>query len=331
MKKILSLLVLLACVLLYYLGQKSPYPPPLSRGSFDKSLGVDTFGKDFVFEKALDKEMGDLAHHLIEKRRQEWNKNAKNIIPLAIHHVWTGEGTMEDRLARGVQSVKIFHKDVPTFLWTRKEYEPLLETTLGPVWSDLPKELLPHVVSAVILLQYGGVVVDPAAECVQSIKPLLSFGDCILGFEPPSSRSHFKRRLLLSPGVIASTPAHPLIQAWLREMVRRAASKGAMRPKKFYRWVVKDALTSVVASQALESGRVLLVGPTYFCPIAPRNFNTFQEMVDGSLHRSTLKKVLQTLHIMPSLPYSDVTHETMFIHVHENNQKKGLETKKEAC
>lgn len=329
MKKVLllfSLFCATASLLFYRYHSQSEYPRPLSRNAFDASIGVDRFGKDFVFEKDLDKQIGELAHELISLRRKEWKEPIKRAIPLSIHQVWIGSETIPDDLARGAQLVKTFHKDIPYTLWTQKEYEPLLVEALGKSRENVPHELLKEVVSALIVLKHGGVVIDLKTECVQSIVPLLSLGDCIIGFNPPSAHSHFQRRLMLSPVVIAAAPAHPLIKEWLAEMLRRALIRKPIKQKKFHLWAVEESLTSVVASQGKTSGRPLLVGPTYFCPVAPSHIAEFQAGLDGYLHRSTLKKILQSLHILAAPPYSDVTHETIIVHI-----KKQLETKKEGC
>ena len=319
------------CILLYQ-NDTSRYPQALSRKSFDNSLGVNYLGKEFVFEKDLDREMGDIAHKLIEMRRQEWVDKAKSRIPLILHQVWVEDGEMPDDYARGAQSIKLFHKNVPYTLWTKKEYEPLLAETLGgDEWKNLPKSVLKNVVTAAILIKQGGVVIAPETECVQSITSLLSLGDCIVGFMPPSPKTHFKRRLSLSTTVVAAAPSHPLIEAWLKEMLRRSssqvdASQGKMKDKKFYSFVVEDSLTSIFALQGLKCGSPLLLGPTYFCPISPSHIDEFQAGIDGAIHRSTMKKILQLLRIAHSEPYADITHETIIL-----NLKNQVETKKEGC
>jgi mannosyltransferase OCH1-like enzyme len=325
-KKVLLLLtpfVILSALVYLYNRQATTHPLALSKEAFDSSIGVDRFGKEFVFEKPLDLEMGQIAYSLIEMRSKEWHEGSLPLIPFEIHQIWVGEGPLPDDLARGAQSVRLFHKNAPYTLWTAKEYEPLLKKALGSASDSLPKELVRDIVAALILLQKGGVVIDLEAECVQPITPLLSLGDCIIGFEPPSRCAHFKRRLLLSSSVIAAVPAHPLIREWLKTMIHRAQFMTAMKQKKFSLWATQEALTTTMACLAKEYGRTLLVGPTYFCPVAPSYIREFQGILDGTQHHSTTKKVLQSLHVLETLPYSDVALETVCIHMKGGRQGKG--------
>lgn len=340
MKKLFLLLspfLLFGCFVFYYNTHVATHPLPLSKSAFNVSLGIDRFGRDFIFEKTLDDEIGQVAYQLIDRRSKEWKKESPLKIPLEIHQIFVGKGTLPDDLARAAQSVRLFHKDVPYTLWTEKEYAPLLQAALGKQTESLPKEVLRDVVAALILLKKGGVVMDLETECVQPITPLLSLGDCIIGFEPPLTKPRFKRRLQLSSSVIAAAPAHPLIAEWLHEMLERSSSSTDMKPLAFYLWATQDALTSTVAAKAIESGEPLLVGPTYFCPINPANIEAFQSIIDGTVHHMGTKKILRSMKIIESPPYADIARETICIHIKGGRQnlqfkdciKKRLEAKKQ--
>lgn len=345
MKKILfffAFFTLLGLFLFFYTRQTSAHPLALSKEAFNTSIGINRFGEEFIFEKSLDKKMGKLAYLLIEKRAKEWHEKAPAIIPLEIHQIWEKEGPLPDDLARGAQSVRLFHKNTPYTLWTKKEYESLVQSMLGHGTDVLPQEMVRDVIAAIILLQKGGVVMDLEVECVQPITPLLSFGDCIIGFEPPLPQACGKRKLMLSSSVIASVANHPLIREWLTLMLQRAKLITDSNQKKDCLWVTQESLTEATSLLAKDQGKTLLVGPTYFCPISPSNIKEFQGILDGTRHRSTTKKILQSLHLIESSPYADVAQETVCIHTNGGRQgirlksasshieKKRVEAKKKA-
>jgi hypothetical protein len=99
-----------------------------------------------------------------------------------------------------------------------------------------------------------------------------------------------------------------LIRAYLVELLRRAKEE----PLKVH-WITQDALTSVVVTHALEQGKVLLLGPSYFCPVRPRHIHRFQKRLEGELRRTTFQKIAGLFHLTP--PFSDISRETVFVHM----------------
>ena len=297
-------------------------PPALSRAAFDHSIGIDSLGSKFILHESLDRKIRTKARELISQRKAEAAAGISSSIPRIIHQIWTSTSSLPDQFAAAARLLKQQHPDFTYILWSPKEYEPILEELIGPSYSLLPLPVVRDLAAAAVLWKQGGLVVDLEAECVQPATPLLSLGDCLVGFDPPRAKPRHGRRLLLSPAVMASTPSHPLMMAYLAEMVRRV-KEGESSGDYKTEWITQDALTSV-ASQSLQAGRVLFVGPTYFCPVNRDHIDHFRSILEGEKKRSMVKKVLHSLHMLSIPPYSDIARETVFVHM-EGGREKVLE------
>lgn len=318
MKKFLLFCFLCSCIVIggfFYFSKEMPQP--LSQGAFDASIGITSLGREFVVEGPLDQAIYNCATTLIEKRatEQEQKKVSFNPIPKKIHQIWTERESLPDDLERGVASVQLHNGDCFHTLWTPEQYEPLLLSVYGT--KDIPKGLERDMVAAAILIEHGGIVVDLEEECVGSFFPLLSLGDCVVGFEPPRKKDLFGRKLYLSSSVIASSPSHPLIKAWAHEMYTRSVEG---LHKQFMIWATQESLTAVFAAKAIEEGHALFVGPTYFCPITSDNRKEFLNTIDGIKHRGFIQKTAGTLHLISPEPYSKIACETICIHMKGGRQ-----------
>ncbi len=293
----------------------SLHPPALSRHVFDRSIGMRAFSKRFLLHRPLDQHIRKVAHQLIARRNKEWTPTAASSIPKHIHQFWFSDDPLPDDLARSVRLVQQQHPEFQYTLWGYQEIQALLHELLGPQSLSLPQAILRDIAAAAVLWNDGGVAIDLEAECVHPITSLLTLGDCLIGFEPPLPKAQWKRRLFLSPSVLAARPHHPLIQAYLAEMIRRVQSGQEEHEMIDAQWVSEEALTGVVAKLGLEMGAPLLLGPTYFCPVSPSHIRHLKRVLDREVRRSSVQKILQALHITSIPAYSNVTRETIFVHM----------------
>ena len=323
MKKILSCLVpvVLLSFFAWYSLRTDPLrsPPALSKAAFDRSIGLDRLGSKFVLHRARDRKVRKKARELISQRKSEFSVGKESSIPHTIHQVWTSRDPLPDQLAAAARLLKQQHPDFTYILWGPQEYEPILQELVGSSFNSLPPSVQRDVVTAAVLWQQGGLAVDLQAECVQPAKALLSFGDCLLGFDPPRAKAAHGRHLLLSPSVMAATPHHPLIMAYLTEMIRRV-KEGTQNGEYNIEWITLDALTTV-ASRSSQTDRALFFGPTYFCPVNRNHIRHFREILEGEKKRSMVKKILHSLHIVSIPPFSDIARETVFVHMEGGREK----------
>lgn len=323
MKKISLLLVPIALGLLFWWhsSRTDPLrsPPALSKSAFDCSIGIDCLGSEFILHRPFDQAIRKKAHILIDQRKSEWAAKPCSSIPRIIHQVWTSEEPLPDQFAAASRLLKQQHPDFTYIFWTPNKYGPILQELVGPEYSSLPLPVQRDLVVAAVLWQQGGLAADLEAECVQPITPLLSLGDCLLSFDPPRAKPKHGRRLLLSPAVIASAPSHPMIKVYLTEMLRRVKQQDPGEKFKI-EWITQDSLTTV-AEQFPDTGRVLFLGPTYFCPVNRDHIRHFRKILEGEEKRSMIKKVLHSLHLVSIAPYSDIARETIFVHMEGGREK----------
>jgi hypothetical protein len=282
----------------------------LSKKDFDKSCGVSALGRHFVFHRRFDKDLRKLALELIEKRSHELSLGVQSRIPHRIHQIWTKDEELPDELVLASRSIELHHPGFLHTVWRPKDYASLLTSAFGADWTSLPQNVVRDLAAAVILFEHGGIVVDLESEMLAPITPLLSLGDCIVGLEPPLSSPCYRHRLFVSPSVIAAAPSSPIILGWLIEMARRVSRKD-----KPATWITQDSLSQVVARLGKEEGRVLIVGPTVFCPVRPEEAKKFILRLEGRVRRSMIDKILETVHLRAIPLFSRVARETICVHL----------------
>jgi hypothetical protein len=326
---ILFLPILLLCGLCWLMVRSQDpalRPPALSKHDLDKSLGIKQLGRKFVLHRSADRQIRRLARQFIDKRKSEWKGSSSSSIPQIIHQFWLSDDPLPDDFARAARLIQQQHPGFKYALWRFKDVKNLLEELVGPDIKSYPSVILRDIAAAAVLWQTGGIAVDFEAECVHSLSPLLPLGDCIIGFEPPLSQTKRRRRLLLSPSVILARPSHPLITAYLAEMVRRA--KASITKKSFDpQWITQDSLTVVAAKAPIEQDRPLLLSPRYFCPVCPAHINRLKRRLNCEDRRNSFLKALQTLHITASSPFSDLSRETIFVHMTGGREAKAFSSK----
>ena len=284
------------------------HPPALSKHALDVSIGIEELGSDFVLHRQKDQELRLIAHRLIDKRKAEWKYGKQPSIPRIIHQIWPSEDPIPDQFVRASRMVREHHPEFQYILWRPNDYSHLLGSLIDPSSAAISPDVTRDIVAAIVLWKFGGVVVDLESECVQPITPLLSLGDCLIGFEPPLPKPKKQRRLFVSSSVIASVPSNPLIQAYLTELLRRIRD-GALNTH----WITQDSLTTIVSSLALEQGSTLLVGPTFFCPVNPSHIRHLHKRLEGEVRRTVFQKISKIFRMTP--PYSDISRETVFVHM----------------
>lgn len=299
-------------------------PPALEKRNFDQSIGIEKLGNQFILHRTSDQDLRLVAHQLINQRRNEWSTKPSESIPRILHQVWTSKDPLPDTYARASHLLQQQHPNYRYMIWRPQEYEPLLEDLIGPQYDALPLPVIRDIVAAIVLYQHGGTAVDLDAECVQPITPLLSLGDCLIGFDPPFPHTKNGRRLFLSPAVLSAVPAHPLIKSYLAELIQRA-NQYLQNGAGTIHWLTVDALTETVAQQNDERQRLLLLGPSYFCPVNRTHIKHLEKVLEGEEKRSMIKKIFQTLHIISSPPYSDIARETVFVHMAGGRRREKAE------
>jgi hypothetical protein len=295
-------------------------PKALSRAYFDKSVGTDDLGQAFVFQMPADQQIRKIAKNLILERKKEWHRKKKISIPLTIHQIWPFEEPLPDDLARASSLLIMQHPSFSYKFWRPSDFGPLLDETFGDSWKQLSPFIIRDLAAAQILLKEGGIIVDLESECVHPITDILSLGNCIIGFEPPLPKPRYHRRLFLSSSLIASTPGHETIALWAEKMTTRAKYEqgdAVLDPL----FVCLESLTSVAASTQQDK-KLILLGPTYFSPVAPPNIKDLKHLLDGLQKRSIWKKILQTFHLSPTSPFSAIDDETIFVHMHGGRQSR---------
>ena len=326
---ILFLPIILLCGLCWLLIRShdpSLHPPALSKHNLDKSLGIKELGRKFVLHRSADRQLRRLARQFIDKRSSEWKGVPSSSIPQTIHQFWLSDDPLPDDLARAARLIQQQHPGFKYTLWHLKDVRGILEEVLGPNLKAYPSVILRDIAAAAVLWQNGGIVVDLEAECVHSLSSLLPLGDCLIGFEPPLAKTKRRRRLLLSPSVILARPSHPIIASYLAEMVRRA--KASTTKKSFDpQWITQDSLTAVAAKASIEQDRPLLLSPSYFCPVCPAHINRLKRRLNCEDRRNSFLKALRTLHITAAPPFSDLSRETIFVHMTGGREAKAFSSK----
>jgi len=312
MKKIFIAFLLLPVIIFFFMSFRPP--SPLSKRAFDQSIGLRIFGKKFILHRNVDRNLRKVARSLIERRTKEGQR--QDSIPNKIHQIWPYNSPLPDHLARCAQTVKKYNQDATYRLWTKDDFAPLLNTILDNNWQTLSPTILQEIAAACILWQEGGLIVDLECECVSSFCPLLSRCDCLVGLEPPLVSRSFQRRLALSSIVLGASSNHPLIQKWITEMLARLQTNNNSL------YICQDALTTVFVQYSLNYGRALIVGPTYFCPIAPNKTKRFQKKIDGTIREPQAHKLLALFNLLPHAAYSTVAHETVCIHISGGRYKQ---------
>lgn len=315
-----SLLILLSLVVVGREFFSEPYPKALSRAYFDKSLGALSLGQSFVFQMQADEQIRRIAKNLIAERKKEWALRKTGTIPLTLHQIWPFEESLPDELARSASLLTMQHPLFSYKFWSPSEFGPLLDASFGDSWRQLSPYIIRDLAAAQILLQEGGIVVDLESECVHPLTDILLLGDCIIGFDPPLPKPRYNRRLFLSSGLIASTPGHRLISLWSQKMINRAkyAQIDTTLDPLF---VCLESLTSVISPEQSEE-KLILLGPTFFSPVAPANIKGLKLQLDGLRKRPFLKKILQALHLRFAPPFSDIDDETVLVHMHGGRQSR---------
>ena len=327
---ILFLPVVILCGLCWWIVQiyqdPSLHPQALSKHAFDRSLGIKEFGRAFILHRSSDRQIRRVARQLIEKRQSEWKQGTPSSIPLIIHQFWLSDDPLPDDFARAARLVQQLHPGYRYILWHLRDVKDLLQDLVGPAYATLPSIVLRDIAAAAVLWQYGGVRVDLESECVHPITTILPLGDCLIGFEPPLAKTKRNRRLFLSPSIIASIPSHPIIQSYLAEMVHRVKIC-TEKDKVDLQWLTQDSLTTVVARISPEQGRPLLLAPSFFCPVSPAHIHHLKRVLNCEVRRNFFQKVLQTLHLASAPPFSDISRETLFVHMSGGKISKNFSSK----
>ena len=291
----------------------SKHPPALSKREFDTSIGIHRLGRRFVLHRGTDKRLHQRARQLIDLRSRDWEQGIRSKIPRIIHQVWPHTYAMPDELLRSVKTVINSHKEYTYMLWRPEDFGELIEHVFGDNWRELPANTIRDLVAATVLWRFGGVIFDPEVECLQNMDHLFQLGDFIVGLEPPLPQRVSQRRLMLSPSVLAATAGHTLTKDWLMEMISRLKTPG-LTPCHFNSWISQETLTNTLVEQGLSSGRPLIVGPTFFVPLSPKNISNFVKNIEGT-KKTPLSQRILSLFGFSSKPFSSITQETVCIHM----------------
>lgn len=285
------LLVIFFFVAVYRLSSPRSYTP------LEKSLAFDRLGEEFVLEQKKDKE-----RFLIVSKSTP--KKLSGDIPKIFHFILI-EPLKEDQEGY-VSSWATFHPQWKSKKWDRDALDKVLGKEFLAYTQTLPRPIQSDIISARILHLQGGVVVDPDVECIQPIDDIAASCSFFCGFEPTLFEPLFDRRLHISPSVVGSSKENTIAKRWLEVIAERADKhKKSLLSKKTILYTTVDALGSVVDFALNQNpSSVLVLGPSYFCPINQAHIDEYESLLSEDEKESKIKRWMAYLGIRNRSPFS---------------------------
>lgn len=173
------------------------------------------------------------------------------LIPRVIHRVWLGDAPMPDEFRRFGETWAAQHPEWELKLWRDEDLPPLRNRALFDAATTLAAKA--DIVRYELLLAHGGLYVDTDFECLRPIEPLLADRTAVVASEDGE---------LLSIGLMAAIPGHPLFEAIVEALPASVAAGGDRPPNEVTGPVF---LTSVASDPALR-GTFDVLGPELVYP-----------------------------------------------------------------
>ncbi len=321
------LTIFLGIVVMWFRGQNAHFTyiyPSQTYSAFMRSLGSPPLPKEFLLHRKLDKMFLSSAKKRIRHRKDITAQK----IPKIIHQIWLFPFPPPEEVQYALQTVSARNPSYTYMFWDRKSVEKRLEQEFGNHIDHLFSDALSlsDYIASLVLYEFGGIVIDPWCECVSSIDPLVedATGGFIVGVEPPQEKVEIGfRRIFCSPALMATYPGNRSMVIWKVEMKKRLGALSlpiyegwkAHSPYERMVWTSLDSLTDTIVHIKDIQEAPLPVGPTWWCPIRPKELNRFHKRIAGEAgHRSVVQKLQETFHV--GLPlFSAVTSETVLVHL----------------
>ena len=326
---ILGLILILGLSSIFFFSKnESPSSELISYRQFLKSVGADELSKDFIAHRSQDTLFLKRVRQFLQPFQENASQNnvSQNIkYPKIIHQIWLYDLPPPEEVAYLMQMIQAKNPSFQYILWTKEMVRNRLQKEFGTNIEYLQDTIsIADYVASLVLLEQGGIVIDPWCEQVATLENILvPSSQLTIGVEPPQAKIQVgNRRLFFSPAVIASVPHHPLIRLWKKELKLRLSSftlpfyEGWNSSKNYDRmvWISLGSLTDVILSTGKSADRIIPMGPSWWCPIRPRQIKAFYRRVSGEGHRSPFQKFKETFHV--GLPlFSDIRSQTVLIHL----------------
>ncbi len=314
---ILLLGVIIGISYLLFASKVFSTPSLYSEKSLERSLGVDSLGKKFVLHRRNDRDRYDLVCQSLVKLQREIEENVRikktlnaSSLPKKFHFIAPFDRSLTDDEEAYISSWKVFHPEWDCEIWSESDIKNLFGDQA--VQYDLaPPKVRRDWYACLLLHNEGGVIIDLDIECIRPLNDIFDNTLCFVTFEPPLYKPLFERRLHFSPSIVAAPPRHEISARWLQYMSQRISSTLGRKGQK-RTWKIKEELFCSLDSLGLcvdellqqKNNSILVLGPTYFCPINPSHISGYEAVLSCESDAGKLRKVLGALGFKKPPPFS---------------------------
>lgn len=127
----------------------------------------------------------------------------KNHIPKKIHYVWMGNGKKSADILKCINSWKKFMPDYEIVEWNETNFDVNAIDFTREAYAAKKWAFVSDAVRVYALKEFGGVYFDTDVELFAEPKDLFCNANAVFGFD---------NKFLLSTGVLASVPHHPVFE-----------------------------------------------------------------------------------------------------------------------
>lgn len=129
-----------------------------------------------------------------------------SVIPKKIHYVWMGTAPKNELTLRCIESWKKYMPDYEIIEWNESNFDVNKIEYTAKAYKDKKWAFVSDAVRTYALKTYGGVYFDTDVELFSEPKDIFDDAEAVLGFD---------NAFLLSTGVMATVPEHPIFkQLW---------------------------------------------------------------------------------------------------------------------
>lgn len=128
---------------------------------------------------------------------------SRNRIPKKIHYVWMGGAQKDELTLRCIESWKKYMPEYELIEWNESMFDVNAMDYTREAYAKKKWAFVSDVVRTYALCNCGGVYFDTDVELFSEPGEIFADGDVVLGFDS---------RFLLSTGVMASVPGHPVFK-----------------------------------------------------------------------------------------------------------------------
>lgn len=127
-------------------------------------------------------------------------------IPNKIHYVWMGGADKSELALRCIESWKKYMPDYEIIEWNESNFDINMIDYTREAYEQKKWAFVSDAVRTHVLKEHGGIYFDTDVELFKEPKDIFSIGDVVLGFDG---------KFLLSTGVMATIPNHPIfVKLW---------------------------------------------------------------------------------------------------------------------